>query len=598
MELAIPFIALSGLYIINRQQERRDVLKRKISTESFTNNNTSLPNVSPIPPNYPQLNTSNTNNPPLENNLNYYDTPNPATNTYLNQSLYEKKENMGINVGTNINDVYSLSGDYMKTNEFKHNNMVPFYGAKIKGQMYNEATESQLDNMVGAGSQIIRKVEQGPLFEPKSDMQYQYGTPDMTDFFASRQVPSMINNNVKPFESIHVGPGLNKGFESSGSGGFNSGMEQRDTWLPKTVDDLRVDTNPKMSYILDGLGGPAGSVVKNVGIEGFVEKYKPDKFYVNSQDRLFTTTGIGHAGQLLPVQTVYQNNRSNPTSYEGISVSTAKSTYHVGEHEKSRRPELDSNEMPIPCLQGMGPLHDLDHLNTMKIEHNNRSRCNQPVRLGNSFSSSIKAVFTPFIDALKPTKKENMSGVTVYGNTNSMASGTYTINPYDVPKTTNKETVLFSSTGFIGNQKSDAVNSISEFQPIQNQRDTPSQHDGFGPMGGGGTRMGSQVYDSSYNQTNNDKKELVDNYKTSGNLPIFTGNINVSKSKDGRPTEYVGVAGSAIPRGSSNIVSGHINPIVPLVPHGSSDIEVQRINPDILKAFRENPYTFSLTNSV
>ena len=87
MELAIPFIALSGLYIINRQQERRDVLKRKISTESFTNNNTSLPNVSPIPPNYPQLNTSNTNNPPLENNLNYYDTPNPATNTYLNQSL-------------------------------------------------------------------------------------------------------------------------------------------------------------------------------------------------------------------------------------------------------------------------------------------------------------------------------------------------------------------------------------------------------------------------------------------------------------------------------------------------------------------------------
>jgi hypothetical protein len=200
MELAIPFIALSGLYIINRQHERREVLKRKISTESFTNNS-SLPNVSPIAPNYPQLNTSNTDNPDLENNLNYYDTPNPATNTYLNQSLYEKKENMGINVGTNIKDVYSLSGDYMKTTEFKHNNMVPFYGSKIKGQMYNDATESQLDNMVGAGSQILRKVEQGPLFEPKSDMQYQYGTPDMTDFFASRQVPSMINNNVNPIKS-------------------------------------------------------------------------------------------------------------------------------------------------------------------------------------------------------------------------------------------------------------------------------------------------------------------------------------------------------------------------------------------------------------
>ena len=249
MELAIPFIALSGLYIINRQQERREGLKRKITTENFSNN--ALPNVSPIPPNYPTLNTSNINNGPLENDLNYYDTPNPATDTYLNQSLYEKKENMGMNVGMNIPNVYSLTGDYMKTSEFKHNNMVPFYGGKIKGQMYNEATESQLDNMVGAGSQIIRKVEQAPLFEPKNDVQYPYGAPDMSEFFASREVVSKLKNNVKPFESVIVGPGLNQGFESQGSGGFNSGMEQRDMWLPKTVDELRVDTNPKMSYILD-----------------------------------------------------------------------------------------------------------------------------------------------------------------------------------------------------------------------------------------------------------------------------------------------------------------------------------------------------------
>ena len=593
MELAIPFIALSGLYIINRQQERREGLKRKITTENFSNN--ALPNVSPIPPNYPTLNTSNINNGPLENDLNYYDTPNPATDTYLNQSLYEKKENMGMNVGMNIPNVYSLTGDYMKTSEFKHNNMVPFYGGKIKGQMYNEATESQLDNMVGAGSQIIRKVEQAPLFEPKNDVQYPYGAPDMSEFFASREVVSKLKNNVKPFESVIVGPGLNQGFESQGSGGFNSGREQRDMWLPKTVDELRVDTNPKMSYILDGLGGPAESVVKNVGIEGFVEKYKPDTFYVNSQDRLFTTTGIGHAGQLLPVQSVYQNNRSNPTPYEGIPTSNTKSSYHIGEYETARRPELDKTGINIPTLQGMGPLHELDHLNTMNIEHNNRSRCNQPVRIGNSFSSSIRAAITPFMDVLKPTKKENVSGVTVYGNTNSLASGTYTINPYDVPKTTNKETVLFSSTGFIGNQTSDAVNSLTQFQSIQNQRDTQSHNGGFGPMGGGGTRLGTQVYDSVYNQTNNDKRVVAGNYKTTGSLPLFTGSINVSQSKDGRSTEYVGAPASVIPANTSLQTAGMARQSLP---HGSSNIEVQRINPDILKAFRENPYTFSLTNSV
>jgi hypothetical protein len=113
-------------------------------------------------------------------------------------------------------------------------------------------------------------------------------------------------------------------------------------------------------------------------------------------------------------------------------------------------------------------------------------------------------------------------------------------------------------------------------------------------MGGGGTRVGSQVYDSTYNQTNNDKKDYVDNYKTPGNLNLFTGELNVSHSKNGKSTDYVGAPGSVIPMSASTQTIGNLKPILP---HGSSDIEVQRINPDILKAFRENPYTFSLTNS-
>ena len=598
MELVIPFIALSGLYIVSRNQEKREGLKRRIARETFSNLSStqqSLPNVSPIPPNYPTLNNSNLNNAPLENNLNYYDTPNPATDTYLNQSLYEKKENMGIHVGQQINNIYSLSGDYMNSAEFKHNNMVPFYGAKIKGQMYNEATESQLDNMVGAGSQLIKKVERGPLFEPKNDVQYPFNMPGMSDFFQSRQTVSTINTMVKPFESIHVGPGLGQGFESKGSGGFNSGMEDRDLWIPKTVDELRVETNPKMTYIMEGFEGPANSSIKNMGIEGTVEKYRPDTFYINSQDRLFTTTGIGHAGQLLPIQPVYENSRSNPTPYKGIPTSNAKSSYHIGEYETARRPELDIKDIPIASSQGRGPLQNLDHLDSMKIEHNNRSKCNQPVRMGNSFGSNIRAAITPFIDVLKPTKKESVTGVTVYGNTNTLTSGNYTINPYDAPKITNKETVLFSSSGFVGNQRADAVNSIAQFQGVENQRDTQSHNSGFGPMGGGGVRMGNQVYDSTYNQTNNDKKITGENYKSPGALPIFTGEINISKPKEMINPQYMGAPGSVIPMNASLETRGEAKVSIP---HGSSDIEIQRINPDILKAFRENPYTFSLTNSL
>ena len=62
-------------------------------------------------------------------------------------------------------------------------------------------------------------------------------------------------NNVKPWKEIQVGPGLGKGFSSEGSGGFNAGMPLRNKkTLPKTVDELRASTNPKVSYAGQILG--------------------------------------------------------------------------------------------------------------------------------------------------------------------------------------------------------------------------------------------------------------------------------------------------------------------------------------------------------
>jgi carbamoyltransferase len=42
--------------------------------------------------------------------------------------------------------------------------MIPFYGAKIKGQVYNNnIAETILDNMIGSGSQVIKKIEKQHL---------------------------------------------------------------------------------------------------------------------------------------------------------------------------------------------------------------------------------------------------------------------------------------------------------------------------------------------------------------------------------------------------------------------------------------------------
>ena len=120
-------------------------------------------------------------------------------------------------VGDNIQSIYSLSGNYMDSTEFKHNNMIPFNGGKVRGQIYNNNNaEAVLDTYAGTGSQMIKKIEQAPLFAPQSNVQWTYGMPNQSDFYQSRVNPGTRNNNVKPFESQNVGPGLGRGYTTEG----------------------------------------------------------------------------------------------------------------------------------------------------------------------------------------------------------------------------------------------------------------------------------------------------------------------------------------------------------------------------------------------
>ena len=211
MELAIPIIALGGMYIIANQKNDKDKIKESFITKNNVKNNKQIYN--PIPKNYPTINNEDL----LDTDYKYAD-PNQASDKFFNQTNYQNMTNVATNSTNIVPDIYSLSGDYVASTEFRHNNMVPFYGAKMKGQMYSNESESILDNMMGAGSQVISKIEQAPLFKPENNIQWTNGSPNMTDFYQSRQNNALKNNMVKPFESIHVGPGINKGYGSEGSG--------------------------------------------------------------------------------------------------------------------------------------------------------------------------------------------------------------------------------------------------------------------------------------------------------------------------------------------------------------------------------------------
>jgi hypothetical protein len=244
--------------------------------------------------------------------------------------------------------------------------MKPFIGGKIYGNSYNSSiAESQLDNMVGSGSQVIEKIEQAPLFKPEDNVSWAYGAPNNSDFYQSRQNPAMRVNSVKPFDTVMVGPGLDQGYGVNGSGGYNSGMEARDKWLPYTVDQLRVETNPKLEYKLVNHEGPANSFIKQPGnseTQGRVEKQRPDTFYINSQDRWFTTTGASKGETLRSIQEMGVIRRNDVLSdYTGpAGPGELQASYAPENFEPSKKAEILSlnGNVNHSCATGKGPIDE------------------------------------------------------------------------------------------------------------------------------------------------------------------------------------------------------------------------------------------------
>jgi len=608
MELAIPLVALGGMYVISNQN--KEGLTSKVKKENFNNMgirtnlqektpesrfSNYLPNTNVPPQNYPIM-----NNKELIDNVQEYPNPNKATDKYFNQNVYQQKERSGVPISNNIQQFYSLTGDYMDTKMFTHNNMVPFNGGKPKGQIYNNNNaETILDNYAGAGSQVIKKIEQAPLFKPQENVQWTFGMPTMSDFYQSRQNPVNKNNMVKPFESIRVGPGLDKGYIADGSHGFNAGMEARDKWLPKTVDELRVANNPKQEYDLNGLQGPAQSVIKNVGIEGKIEKYRPDTFFINTQDRWLTTTGAEKAGQLVPDFIVKPSTRNETTTYQhGTPNAILKTASYVPtRHEESKRNQLEGFDVGHSTATRTGPLQhefaDKHHISHTNYE-NNRSVNQQPQTYGSGFSKAVGAVIAPIMDILKPSRKEEYTcNMRIYGNTVSEVPGNYVLTPGDVPNTTIKETTLYQPNGYINSQKDNAGYLVNEQQPIANQRDTVN-HDQFMGMS---SKHGNRQYDAVYRQTNSEAKEKSIVGRTNqGNTKQFNPQINITMSRldSDRNNNRLWAPSAVIANGPSVQTYGKAN----MPQYYDNCIGCERIAPDILNAFKENPYTHSLTNAV
>jgi hypothetical protein len=602
-ELAVPIIVLGSLYILSEQEKKKEkFIGNNVNVQEGQKKNTNTQegytNYNPV-----KLQTFETQKNDL---VNSYNNSNQYSDKYFMQQngnvLSQEKE---------VNNINLMSGQQMDMNQFKHNNMQPYFGAKIRGNTADiNLSESILDNKQGTGSQLNNKSEQAPLFKPDGNMNHAYGTPNNSDFFQSRMNESMKMSNITLWEPQKVAPGLNLGYGSQdekgfntggteGNGGFNAGMVSRDTWMPKTVDELRVDTNPKLEFDLNGHQGPAISHIKTQGPNdkiGKVEKHLPEKYYDSGPQRWFTTTGQEKNPPIRSTQVMPMENRIDTTrEYYGASANTeAHATYANQEFEESKK--LNLGQLPISNASAANQNHASQNdysVQGYNLLPNNRTT-DKNIEMGGIYGMA-KAAMTPLLDILKPSRKENAIGnLRQTGNVNGTTPSGHVFNSYDKTKTTNRE----MTTGKIDmnyinvqaqNQRGN-IKQVGQYQAVQNQRDTTNQeYIGSGSAQGAGLR----TYNAAYAQENNVNKtyELRTNQ---GNMALFNNHNQMQINRDERIMQN---NRGQVANGGPNIIPstefmGEVNGIQTY----DNTLNNSRMDESLLSAFKNNPYTKSLSS--
>lgn len=217
----------------------------------------------------------------------------------------------------------ALTGQTIATADFTHNNMVPFYGGRVKQNVGPQANTNVLDNYTGSGVNQIAKKEVETLFDPKTmlkDLSREpfgnpYGLEAATDFVQSRIVDPRSRAGERPFEPVRVAPGVNEGFAASGKGGFQQ-FEVNQYMIDniRRTDDIRTADNPKLTYNQPVVPGQhfIGTSAQETGE---VRKYRPDRFYTDEGgERYFVTTGGLIKETTRPIQVMKHVSRPETSS--------------------------------------------------------------------------------------------------------------------------------------------------------------------------------------------------------------------------------------------------------------------------------------------
>ena len=337
----------------------------------------------------------------------------------------------------------SLTGDPINPSAFTHNNMIPFFGSNVRQNVDEYSTHGIFENFTGTQDNYKKKQEISPLFVPQKNVTNVYGQGSLDGFMLDRYYVSNIRSNETPVERVYVGPGLNQGYTAEPSGGFQQ-ADALDYAMPKTTDEIRVKTNPKISY-----NGRivSGQKIAKPGKIGTVFKNHPDTFYIQNPDRYLTTTGQVIAPEQRPcIVTKYTNRKTTELKTRKGSaapvhgtVANVRSKYRVS-NKVSYTDNGPRNASTTDQWSIFNVFADYGKKN-IRLKDTTRSKNVKSTPVMNVKSVMEKGTARNG-QTVKVTKKQEMIHNTHSGNFQSSVKKSIVYDPADLPRRTVKQTTV------------------------------------------------------------------------------------------------------------------------------------------------------------
>lgn len=337
-------------------------------------------------------------------------------------------------------------------NEFKHNNMTPFFGSKLSQNMDSDRNEGILQNHVGSYNANI-EIAKNECANP-SDLVSNRNLDD-TPFYDStkdRYQPSMMRQGERPVDPVYVGPGIrdDSGDLTSPSGGFQQD-QYRDLDMYKNVDSLRPKNKQRVTF--------EGRVLPKVGISNrpspvTMDKNRTERFVAYDECDMIPNRGAapGATSRSQPIDRATQRRRA--MEVKGPAFDSSQGVQQIPQALPGFRQEAIS-KAPVhnrSAAYGIGDTDDYGRSST-KLYSNSRTDNAQSTTLAN-ITSIVKSLVSPLTDKMRRTNKELYSrrreGYDVLQQNIPGKSPVH--DPNDVARTTVKETTIHDAR--TGNMRS------------------------------------------------------------------------------------------------------------------------------------------------